>query len=242
MHLKPKQIPLVVFYASLFVLGCGIVFARDLGPFFVVMALGAAVLIAAGSGLFLLGQALYERSRQSWLRVAIAALVVLAGYFGITPLSHGVEYAQFTYRRARLEALVYDVLKDGRVRSMSDARRFFKDLNGIHLRDVGPPVDAGSEQGPLDAVPLSVALARTGIDEPAYRHFRAALLSTGYLEVEVAPGYVAFVEDGMLDNLFGVVYVRPGNTPPPLGSEFVDGTELVALRHLSGPWYSFGTT
>lgn len=240
--MKPKDLPLAVYYASLFVLGLGILFARELNPFLLVMALGAVTLIAGASGLFLLGQAVYERSRQSWLRVAIAALVVLAGYFGIAPLSHGVEYAQFMYRRARLEALVYDVLADGRVRSMSDATRFYKDLNGIDLRDVGPPVDAGDEQGPPDAIPLSTALAKTGIDEPTYRRLRAALLSTGYIELEVAPGYVAFVEDGMLDNLFGVVYVRPGQTPPPLSSEFVDGTELVSLRHLSGPWYAFGTT
>jgi hypothetical protein len=239
---KLKQIPLAVYYTSLLVVGGGIVFARELNPFLVVMALSAAALVAVGSGLFLLGQAVYDRSRQSWLRVATAALVVLAGYFGIAPLSRGVEYAQFIYRRARLEALVHNILADGRVRSMSDATRFYKDLNGIPLRDVGPPVYAHDEQGPPDAVPLSTALAKTGIDEPTYRRFRAVLLSTGYLEVEVAPGYVAFVEGGMLDNLFGVVYVRPGQTPPPLGSGFVDGTQLVSLRHLSGPWYSFGTT
>jgi hypothetical protein len=239
---KPKLLPLLVYYMSLFTLGLCIVFARELGPFLVIMALGAAALIAAGSGLFVLGQAVYERSRQAWLRVAIAALAALAGYFGVMPLSRVVEYTQFMYHRARLNALVHDVLADGRVRSMSDATRFYKDLNGIPLRDVGPPVDAGDEQGPPDAVPLSTALAKTGIDEPTYRRFRAALLSTGYLEFKVAPGYVAFVEDGMLDNLFGVVYVRPGQTPPPLGSEFVDGTELVSLRHLSEPWYSFGTT
>lgn len=240
--MKPKLLPLLVYYVSLFTLGLCFVFARELGPFLVVMALGAAALIAAGSGLFLLGQAVYERSRQAWLRVAIAALAALAGYFGVMPLSRGVEYTQFMYHRARLDTLVHDVLADGRVRSMSAATRFYKDLNGIPLRDVGPPVDAGDEEGPPDAVPLSTALAKTGIDEPTYRRFRAALLSTGYLEVEVAPVYVAFVEGGMLDNLFGVVYVRPGQTPPPLGSEFVDGTELVSLRHLSGPWYSFGTT
>jgi hypothetical protein len=57
------------------------------------------------------------------------------------------------------------------------------------VRDVGPPIDTGDEQGPPDAVPFSTALAETGIDEPTYRRFRAALLSTGYLEVEVAPGY-----------------------------------------------------
>lgn len=237
-----KRIPLVTYYSSLFVVAIAVVFAQRASPLLMVIAIGAVAIVVVGSGLFLLGQAVHERSRQGWLRAGIAALALPAVYFSVAPLSHAVEYTRFMYHRDRLDALVHDVLADGRVRSMSDATRFYKDLNGIPLRDVGPPVDLSAEQGPPGAVPLLTALARTGIDEPTYRRFRAALLSTGYLEVEVAPGYVAFVEGGMLDNVFGVVYVRPGYAAPVLGSEFVDATKLVSLRHLSGQWCSFGTT
>lgn len=148
-----KRVPVVAYYASLLVIGGGVVFARELNPFFAIMALGAAGLVAVGSGLTLLGQAVYERSWQSWLRVAIAAIVLLAGYFAVPPLSHTVEYAQFMYRRARLEALVHDLLTDGRVQTMSDATRFYKDLKGSLARTPHRPYNRPCERSGRRIIP-----------------------------------------------------------------------------------------
>ncbi len=227
------------FYSGLAVMVLSVVLAQDVNPFMLVTASMGAGWVAGLSGVGLLGYAIFTRRGEAWAHVALATLIGGGAVVGAFPLAQRVEHARFIAKRERLDALVRDVLADGRVRSMSDGTRYWKDLNGAALRDVGAP---GDTAGPEHARPLGDVLAAQGIDEATYRRLRAGLLDTGYISFEVTDAYVAFVRDGMLDNVFGVVYVRPGHEPPALDGEFVDATQLVDLRHLGGRWYAFGTT
>jgi hypothetical protein len=76
-----------------------------------------------------------------------------------------------------------------------------------------------------------------------YRAIREGLLRAGYLDVSVRPEYVMFVEDGLIDNLYGVLWVRPGQAPPTVGRPTDDsGTHFTSLRTLGDGWYAFTTT
>jgi hypothetical protein len=113
-----KRIPLVTYYSSLFVVAIAVVFAHRTNPLLMVIAIDAAALVVVGSGLFLLGHAVHERSRQGWLRAGIAALALPAVYFGVTPLSHAVEYIRFMYHRARLDALASEFVDGTKLDSL----------------------------------------------------------------------------------------------------------------------------
>ena len=81
--------------------------------------------------------------------------------------------------------------------------------------------------------------ARNGIDPARYTNFQRRLNDLKLIEFSATREYVAFVRDGLTDNLDGLLYVREGS---PLPTELHPLPRLVALRHLGGNWYRFGTT
>ncbi len=56
--------------------------------------------------------------------------------------------------------------------------------------------------------------------------------------LEVTDGYVAFVQGGMLDHLYGTIYFR--DQPLPYGSPFL-GRSIGQVERIEGPWYYFVT-
>ena len=90
-------------------------------------------------------------------------------------------------------------------------------------------------------VPIARVFARDGIDQARYEQVRQQLIAMRLIGLERTDAYVAFLHDGMLDNLEGLLYVRPGRTPPALETELFDSM-LVRLKPLQGGWYWFATT
>ena len=84
-------------------------------------------------------------------------------------------------------------------------------------------------------------LARDAIAAQRYEEFRRRLQDLKLTQFDAKPGYVAFLYDGMLDNLEGYLLVRPGGSPPALRSTLF-GATLVSLEPIGDGWYRFTTT
>ena len=145
-------------------------------------------------------------------------------------------------REDRATAFVAELLSYGRIQEMDDGQRYYKELNGELIAYTSDRVDTSRVEGLRPTLPVQTILTRDRIDPRMYERFRQSLQDLKLIHLEVHEEYIGFVYDGLLDNLHGFVWVRPGHHPPPLHSEFVDGTALVLLRPLGNGWYYFATT
>ena len=84
-------------------------------------------------------------------------------------------------------------------------------------------------------------LARDAIEVKRYEEFRDRLRALKLTQLEAEPEFVAFLYDGMLDNLEGYLVVKPGATPPAIRSTLF-GATLISLEPLGDGWYRFATT
>lgn len=148
----------------------------------------------------------------------------------------------FALRGQAMDAFVEQIRRDDRITGMSDGQRHFKDLNGHLVAYTAAEVDPPMADGLRRREPLDSVLRREGIPRELYERYRGTLRDLGLLSFERTDGYVAFVSDGFLDNLYGFVFVPPGQIPPALKGEFVEATQLVTLEPLARGWYFFTTT
>jgi len=176
-------------------------------------------------------------------------LLTLLGAFGVVAaLVYGDVYLRragsrlfFETRRSRVEALVKDIRDYGRIHDMSDGNRYFKTLNGAPVAYSAAQVDTTPVAGAPSTLPVERVLARDSISRERYDDFRRRLRDVRLIEFTMTSDYVAFVRDGIIDNLDGFLLVRSGGAPPTIGTKLF-GTDLVELIPLGGGWYRFATT
>ena len=89
--------------------------------------------------------------------------------------------------------------------------------------------------------PLDQVLMRDAIAAQRYEEFRGRLRDLKLTQFDAQPGFVAFLYDGMLDNLEGYLLVKPGGSPPAVHSTLF-GAQLVRLEPIGDGWYRFVTT
>ena len=232
-----------VFYAGVGLLYLTFVAIDD--PFLAVALFApAGALVAGGAGVGVLGRALARRDRASAALVGVALTVSLAAAVTWWPARCGLQYIAFRADRAALAVVARVVLAEPRMHRISAGDRYWKHINDTPVRDLGPPTPVGGEPaGPPEAVPAAEVLRRQGIAPAAYRAARAGLLRAGYLSVDVKPHYILFVEDGMLDNEYGVLLVRPGQLPPRVGPPVRDeDMYFTGMRPLGGGWFAWTST
>jgi len=171
--------------------------------------------------------------------------VIVVVLLGVTCLS-GEPYFRWagirlfwSVRDAPATEFVADLLSYGRIQSMDDGTRYFKKLNGQLL---GRSDFLGDTAMVFLPKPRPNVFRHDGIDTRVFGEFRQRLQALDLFSVSITDDYVAFVDDGFLDNLYGFVWVRPGHATPPLRGEFVDETQLIYLRPLGNRWYYFETT
>ena len=201
-----------------------------MGLFALLVLLAIAITVAA----------LVRPTRRKLMFAGVALLVGAILFYSELPSRVGVPLF-FAARGRAMDRFVTRILADDRITQMNDGTRHFKELNG-HLvaysaAETDVPVSGVRRREPLDSV-----LRQEGIPLERYHSYRQALIELDLLSFEKRDGYVAFVSDGFLDNLYGFVYVRPGHAPPALSSKFVDATDLTSLRPLGRRWYFFTTT
>jgi hypothetical protein len=201
-----------------------------------------AALALVGTSIGIVGHAIVTRRLRNLKGAGIALMVGSLCVLVSAPVHRFVEHITWERRRPELDALVREVLADGRVNSMSSGTRYFKNLNGTSVRDLGGEGALREEPtGPPDAVPVATALRRDGISPERYRRYRAALIRLGYERFEVSPETVIFTEDGWLDATWGELYVRPGQALPRFEGRYqVKPLGTIPLRPLGSSWYSFG--
>ena len=186
-----------------------------------------------------------------WQKVVLLLLAVVADVgllSGSDALTRTGDRLFFATRRSRLETFARDIVTYGRINQMSDGLRAFTELNG-ELVDASTAVQiprlaalarndsaAASRRRPLDEV-----LARDAITAQRYEEFRRRLRELKLTQFDSQPGFVAFLYDGMLDNLEGYLLVKPGESPPLLRSTLF-GASLVRLEPIGDGWYRFVTT
>lgn len=213
-------------------------FPRDATGFLVAMV---AALGLCASALIVLGHLVW---RPTWRKTALSlGALTLGALLSLTvpQLRRQSTRLFFSARAASLTAMVRELDDYGRIHQLSDGTRHFKSLNGDLVAFTSGEVDTSRGPDLLNTLPLSRVLARDGIDSLRYEAFRRQLIAMRLIEVERTDAYVAFLHDGMLDNLEGVLYVRPGQRPPALETELF-GATLVQLSPLRDGWYWFATT
>lgn len=179
-----------------------------------------------------------RRGKLALLLVALAVDATLT--FGSLAIDRAGERVFFESRRARLDRLARDIVAYGQIEQMSDGTRSFKELN--HQLVAYSPSDVGAgSAAERRSRPLGEVLARDRIAATRYEEFRRRLRDVKLIEFDVKPGYVAFLYDGLVDNLAGYLVVRPGGAPPALRSELF-GANLIYLEPLGHGWYRFATT
>ncbi|MFL5619852.1 MAG: hypothetical protein ACJ79A_15830 [Gemmatimonadaceae bacterium] len=177
-----------------------------------------------------------------WRKVAVLLLVVVAdaGFIsGSSTLSRAGDRMFFETRRSRLDTFARDIVAYGRIHEMSDGMRSFIELNGDVV--AGSTSDGPARSLVAPAVPLEQVLTRDGIAAQRYEEFRDRLRDLKIIQFDAEPGFVAFLYDGMLENLEGYLLVKPGGSPPAMRSTLF-GAALIHLEPLGDGWYRFATT
>ncbi len=206
------------------------------------VAFGTLIALVTGGGL--VGRVVVQPSAATATLTTLAVGVFAVAYLTAWPARNAVADFQFARRRAILEAVVQEALRYPQIRSISAGTRYYKDVNRIQVRDLGPPTPPVREPaGPTDARPVNEVLQQEGISRAAYDAIRQGLLQAGYLNVAVWPEYVIFVEDGLVSSEYGVLWVRPGYPPPRVGEPEEKGRPyFTGFRPLGGHWFAFGAT
>ena len=231
-----------LFYAAVALTYGTLAGVRD--PFVGIPIVGLGALVALGCGAELLVRAFQSPGRNTATLAMVAAAILGAAYVTVGAANDAVGDLRFRWKRDTLESVVREALANPRVEKISAGGRYYKFINETAVRGLGPPLPQGGEPpGPPEAHLASEVLAREGISPDTYRAIRAGLLGAGYLSVTVREEYVLFIEDGMLDNEYGVLWVRPGHQPPALGPP-ADPYFLyfIVMRPLGDGWYEFETT
>jgi hypothetical protein len=174
-----------------------------------------------------------SRVKLGFLLPALLALVVT---IPLLPIAGSLAWPLYLWpRQQQLDVFVQDLLTYGQIHQMSDGLRYHKSLNGKHF-------DASHRVVESPAFPPLVPVLETEeVDPVQYERFRSQLIRLGFIEVQVTHSYVALLYDGFLDNLHGILWVRPGSAPPSEREKVFD-TDLVSLRELGNGWFAFGTT
>jgi hypothetical protein len=198
---------------------------------FVLLALSVLVVLA------------YALWRPTWVKTRRCAAVLIAGLIialwgGSVAGSLG-RWMFLTTRGPALEALAHDALECARIHQISE--------NAIlRGKPLVPSVADTSYYGRpwADGIYVVVGMgpASFGLD-PAeatrYSDFEVRLGRLNLRRLSATPEYVAFVRDGFLDNLQGLLYMR---RRLPLPTHLHRLPTLVDLRHFMGNWYVFTTT
>ena len=177
-----------------------------------------------------------------WQKVVLLLLAVVAdvGFLsGNDALTRTGDRLFFATRRSRLETFAHDIVSYGRIHQMSDGLRAFTELNGELV--AGSPDGAAADAAVARRRPLEQVLARDAIAAQRYEEFRRRLRDLKLTQFEAQPGFVAFLYDGMLDNLEGYLLVKPGGSPPAVRSTLF-GASLVHLEPIGDGWYRFVTS
>jgi hypothetical protein len=176
------------------------------------------------------------------IRIAFAlAAVALLAVGGRSLLLRSADFPRefdpvpfWSKRRVALNDFVADFRAYGRIRSMSDGQRHWKQLND-EAYESPAPIRRGIGR-------FADVMQRDSIDPRMYQNFRKRLTHLELIEVETTDRYTAFIYDGFLDNLVGFVWVAPGQPEPRVGEWMLSNTQVVSVTRLDSHWYYVVTT
>jgi hypothetical protein len=187
---------------------------------------------------------LFVAWRPRWLKTLRGLLAI--GFAALSVFAEPTMYRVgaelfFSSRAERLTAFKDAFCAYGRIWQMTDGQRYHKSLNGQRIALTASTTVVPSPPEERSGRPVAAVLAGDSIAPAQFDEFRRELIAMRLIEVARTGNGVAFVHDGMLDNLEGFIFVPNGSAPPTIGSALFE-TTLVALVPMRDGWYYFGTT
>ncbi len=176
-----------------------------------------------------------EKRKNYRRNIAIVIGFVILSYF----LTYGyqlqaADYVFFTQRQNSLNEFVLEIKEYGKIKKMSDGRRYTKTLNDSIYEFTEKEVLTRGFRANL----LSDLLIDMDIDADVHHRFRDKLAENNFIGFETfKDGTISFTIDGMLDNCYGFAYSETGEHPM-----FNDCGKIIRWEKVAGNWYAWGTT
>jgi len=178
----------------------------------------------------------FVETRKNYKRniIIIIGVVVLSFFFTYGYQLQAADYIFFKQRESSLNEFILEIKKYGKIKEMSDGRRYTKTLNDS-LYEFNPK--SVLERG-YRAKLLSDLLISMDIDLEVHNKFREKLSENDFIGFETfKDGTISFTIDGMLDNCYGFAYSETGEHPM-----YNDCGTIVHWEKVQGNWYRWGTT
>lgn len=178
----------------------------------------------------------FIETRKNYRRNIIIIIgIVIVSFF----LTYGyqllaADYIFFKQRENSLNEFISQIKDYGKIKEMSDGRRYTKTLNdSLYEFNEKHVLERGYR-----AKLLSDLLINMDIDADVHRKFRDKLTENDFIGFETfKDGTISFTMDGMLDNCYGFAYSETGEHP-----KFNDCGTIVIWEKIQGNWYRWGTS
>lgn len=144
-------------------------------------------------------------------------------------------YVFYKQREESLNQFALDIKQYGKIKEMSDGRRYTKTLNDSLYEFTEKEVL--NQYSPVVYLYKDL-LEKLEIDEQVHSKFREKLLENNFMSFETfKDGTISFTIGGMLDNCYGFAYSETGEHPM-----YNNCGKIIRWEKVAGNWYAWGTT
>lgn len=227
----------VLYYPSLLIVILGTYFSFFLplllAPFFdVILVLGAVVLGLVSAVILIF--VMRSDFRVRLLPIGVFAILLALNFFGLSKDVSRPLY--FQYSKGSLEEIVSLLERYPQLQSMSDLKRYYKNINDKQYADHEPITTRDAIAGKFGDY-----LHQENIPLEAVMKIRELMDHTGIIWVRNYEQYTVFTIDCMLDNEYGMLKLKSGELK--LGQSLQPwGFTLNYLEALGDGWYFWTTT
>ncbi len=164
----------------------------------------------------------------------VIGFIILSFFLTYGYQLQAADYMFFTQRQTSLNAFVLEIKEYGKIKEMSDGRRYTKTLNdSLYEFKENDVVQRGYR-----AKLLSDLLIDMDINAGVHEKFRDKLTVNDFIGFETfKDGTICFTIDGMLGNCYGFAYSETGEHPM-----YNDCGKIIRWEKVAGNWYAWGTT
>jgi hypothetical protein len=174
------------------------------------------------------------KKKNRWIGLVVILCAPLFFFYTAHFFNNIGERIYFNKNAEKFNEFVSEIKEYGKIKEMSDGRRYTKTLNDSIYEFTEKDVQTRGFRAKL----LSDLLINMGIDAEVHSKFRDKLTENDFTGFETfKDGTISFTIDGMLDNCYGFAYSETGEHPM-----FNDCGTIIRWEKVEGNWYAWGTT